>query len=107
MHLAGQLFEQLQGPLQLPSSERLILEAAALLHEVGYLINYEKHHHHSYHMIMHGNLRGLSPQQREIVANIARYHRRSRPKRRHENFRRLLLAEQETVSRLSAILRLA
>lgn len=105
--LARQIFEQLQGPLGLPAEERLILEAAGLLHEVGYLINYEKHHQHSYHLILHGNLRGLSPKQRELVANVARYHRRARPKRKHENFARLTPAEQDTVRRLSAILRLA
>jgi len=106
-YLALQLFDQVQARLCLPPSERLILEAAALLHEVGYLINYEKHHLHSYHLIMHGNLRGLSPQQRELVANVARYHRRSGPKRKHENFARLQPADRETVKRLSALMRLA
>jgi len=105
--LALQLFDQLQEPLQLPPAERLLLEAAAILHEVGYLINYEKHHHHSYHLIMHGNFRGLSPKQRELVANVARYHRKAGPKKKHDNFARLAPAEQETVRRLSAILRLA
>lgn len=107
LKLAGQLFDQLRTPLQLPAQERLVLESAALLHEVGYLINYEKHHRHSYHLIMHGNVRGLSPQQRELAANVARYHRRAAPKRRHENFARLAPAEQDTVRRLSAILRVA
>ena len=82
-------------------------KAAALLHEVGYLINYEKHHLHSLHMILHGNIRGLTPRQRELVANVARYHRRATPKRRHENYARLLPSERATVRRLSAILRLA
>ena len=67
--LAGILHEK----LGLPADERLILEAAGLLHEVGYLINYERHHQHSYHLILHGNLRGLSSRQRELVANVARY----------------------------------
>jgi exopolyphosphatase/guanosine-5'-triphosphate,3'-diphosphate pyrophosphatase len=105
--LAGEIFQQLQEPLQLAPEEGLILEAAALLHEVGYLINYEKHHQHSYHLIMHGNLRGLSPRQRELIANVARYHRRARPKLKHENFARLLPQERETVRRLSALLRIA
>jgi exopolyphosphatase/guanosine-5'-triphosphate,3'-diphosphate pyrophosphatase len=105
--LALQLFDQLQEPLDLPPHDRLLLEAAALLHEIGYLINYEKHHHHSYHLIMHGNFRGLSPKQRELVANIARYHRKAGPKKKHANFAKLSAAEQETVRRLSAILRLA
>jgi exopolyphosphatase/guanosine-5'-triphosphate,3'-diphosphate pyrophosphatase len=105
--LARQLFDQLAGPLQLPPGERVLLEAAALLHEVGNLINYARHHHHSYHLIIHGDLRGLTPRQRELVANVARYHRRAGPKSRHENYARLLPAERETVKRLSALLRLA
>jgi exopolyphosphatase/guanosine-5'-triphosphate,3'-diphosphate pyrophosphatase len=105
--LARQLFDQLQKPLGLPAEERNILEAAALLHEVGYLINYEKHHLHSLHMILHGNIRGLAPRQRELIANVARYHRRATPKRKHENYSRLLPSERETVRRLAAILRLA
>jgi exopolyphosphatase/guanosine-5'-triphosphate,3'-diphosphate pyrophosphatase len=105
--LALQLFDQLREPLGLPESERLLLEAAALLHEVGYLINYEKHHLHSYHLIMHGNFHGLSPRQREVVANIARYHRKGAPKRKHANFAKLTEEEQQTVRRLSALLRLA
>ncbi|MBY0528220.1 MAG: Ppx/GppA family phosphatase [Gemmataceae bacterium] len=105
--LALQLFEQLQGPLRLGRGDALVLEAAALLHEVGNLINYERHHHHSYHLIMHGNLRGLSPHQRELVANVARYHRRAGPKLKHENFASLSAADQQTVLHLSAILRVA
>jgi exopolyphosphatase/guanosine-5'-triphosphate,3'-diphosphate pyrophosphatase len=109
-HVAGlalQLFDQLQTPLGLPQQDRVLLEAAGLLHEIGYLINYEKHHHHSYHLIMHGNFRGLSPKQRELVANVARYHRKAGPKKKHANFAKLALSEKETVRRLSAILRLA
>lgn len=105
--LALQLFDQLQTRLNLPGEDRLLLEAAGLLHEVGYLINYERHHQHSYHIIMHGNLRGLSPKQRELVANVARYHRRSTPKLSHDNFARLAPTERDMVRRLSAILRLA
>jgi len=105
--LAGRLFDLLQGPLALPSEERLLLQAGGLLHEVGYLINYERHHHHSYHLILHGNLRGLSPRQRELVANLARYHRGPMPKLKHENFARLSPADRSTVRRLSGLLRLA
>ncbi len=105
--LARQLFEQLQGPLHLSADERVLLEAAGLLHEVGYLINYERHHHHSYHLILHGNLRGLSPRQRELVANLARYHRGPMPKLKHDNFARLSPADRLTVRRLCPLLRLA
>jgi exopolyphosphatase/guanosine-5'-triphosphate,3'-diphosphate pyrophosphatase len=106
-YLAGRLFDQLQAPLRLPPEERLILEAAALLHEIGYLIHYEKHHLHSMHLILHGNVRGLAPRQRELVANVARYHRRATPKRKHDNFNRLLPSERDIIRRQSAILRLA
>jgi len=105
--LALQLFEQLKAPLHLGPADKVVLEAAALLHEVGNLINYEKHHQHSYHLIMHGNLRGLSPHQRELVANVARYHRRSGPKLKHDNFARLTPADRQTVAHLSALLRVA
>ncbi len=105
--LALQIFRQLQRAFRLPEEEAFILEAAALLHEVGNLINYEKHHLHSYHLIVHGNVRGLSPKQRELVANVARYHRRAEPKKKHPAFARLTPEEQDTVRRLSAILRLA
>jgi exopolyphosphatase / guanosine-5'-triphosphate,3'-diphosphate pyrophosphatase len=105
--LVMQLFAQLREPLGLTATDSRILEAAAILHEVGYLINYEKHHQHSYHLIMHGNLRGLAPRERELVANVARYHTRSAPKRRHPNFARLADADRQTVLRLSALLRVA
>jgi len=105
--LCGQLFDSLHEPLSLPEADRLPLMLAAWLHEVGTLVNYEKHHHHSYHLIVHGNIRGLPPRLREIVAQVARYHRKSAPKKKHDVFARLSLADQETICRLSAILRLA
>ncbi|HMP16581.1 MAG TPA: Ppx/GppA phosphatase family protein, partial [Gemmatales bacterium] len=105
--LCGQLFDALQEPLQLPPQEKVLLLLAAYLHEVGGLVNYEKHHHHSYHLIVHGNIRGMTPRQREMVAQVARYHRKAAPKKKHEAFARLSEADQKTVLRLSAILRLA
>jgi exopolyphosphatase/guanosine-5'-triphosphate,3'-diphosphate pyrophosphatase len=105
--LCGQLYESLQEPLQLPPAEKTLLLLAAWLHEVGTLVNYEKHHHHSYHLIVHGNIRGMTPRQREIVALVARYHRRAEPKKKHEAYARLSEADQQTIRRLSALLRLA
>ncbi|HMP04331.1 MAG TPA: Ppx/GppA phosphatase family protein [Gemmatales bacterium] len=105
--LAGMLFDQLQQPLGLPPQERFLLESAAWLHEIGSLINYEKHHQHSYHLIKHGNLTGISTQQRELIANIARYHRKAEPKSKHAAYGRLAPAEQAAVRRMSALLRVA
>ncbi|MGP1346490.1 MAG: Ppx/GppA phosphatase family protein [Phycisphaerales bacterium] len=86
---------------------RELLIAGAMLHDVGYLINYAKHHKHSYHLIRHSDMPGFTPRELEIVANIARYHRRAEPKKKHPNFARLQEADREIVRRLSAIARLA
>jgi exopolyphosphatase / guanosine-5'-triphosphate,3'-diphosphate pyrophosphatase len=86
---------------------RELLYAAALLHDVGYLINYSKHHKHSYHLIAHSDMPGLTTREREIVANVARYHRRATPKSRHPNYMKLPEEDREIVRRLSGILRIA
>jgi exopolyphosphatase/guanosine-5'-triphosphate,3'-diphosphate pyrophosphatase len=105
--LSVALFDELQQPLALPPQERILLELAAWLHEIGTLVHYEKHHRHSYHLIVHGNLRGLSPRQREVVAQVARYHRRAEPKLKHKAFANLSEEDRQTVRRLSALLRVA
>jgi exopolyphosphatase/guanosine-5'-triphosphate,3'-diphosphate pyrophosphatase len=71
------------------------------------LINHSKHHKHAYHLIMHGELAGFSAREVELIANVARYHRRALPKKAHENFRRLDKDERRLVRRLSGILRVA
>ncbi len=87
--------------------ERDLLEAGGLLHDIGYFINYTRHHKHSYHLIIHANLVGFSPRELAIIANLARYHRRAEPSPRHEEFAQLSRADQKLVRRLSALLRLA
>jgi len=77
------------------------------LHDIGYLINHEKHHKHAYHLIMHGDLRGFSSREIELIANVARYHRRAPPKKTHANFARLDRGERRLVRRLSGVLRVA
>ena len=105
--LAVQLFDSLWEPFEIPASARDILEAAALLHDVGYLINHSKHHKHAYHLIMHGDLRGFSPREVEMIANVARYHRRAFPKKSHENFARLDKNDRRLVRQLAGILKVA
>ena len=87
--LAGSIFSQLAAAYELNPADRGFLEAAAKLQDVGYLINYDQHHKHSYHLILHSNLDGFQPHELELVANVARYHRGADPKRKHENFRQL------------------
>lgn len=111
--LAGQMFDQLANRFPAgPGSwadpaNRPLLEAAALLKDVGYLINYSKHHHHSYHLIIHSELSGFAPREVQLVANIARYHRGARPKASHPNFAQLAKPERDVVRHLAAILRIA
>lgn len=105
--LSLDLFDALTTAFPMGDRERRILEAAALLHDSGYFINYSSHHKHSYHLIRHADLFGFTPREREIIANVARYHRKSLPKKKHEGFARLAEPDRVLVSRLGGILRLA
>jgi exopolyphosphatase/guanosine-5'-triphosphate,3'-diphosphate pyrophosphatase len=105
--LSMDIFKALSRPYSMGEKESRILEAAAILHDVGYFINYSSHHKHSYHLIRHADLFGFTPRERELIANVARYHRKSLPKKKHEQFIRLNVADRQLVSRLGGILRLA
>jgi exopolyphosphatase/guanosine-5'-triphosphate,3'-diphosphate pyrophosphatase len=105
--LALSVFDGLSAPFNLKKSDRKLLEAAAILHDVGYFIAYSSHHKHSYHLIRHAELFGFTPRERELIAQIARYHRKSLPKRKHESFQALHEEDQQRVRRLGGILRLA
>lgn len=86
---------------------RGVLEAAGVLHDIGYLVNHSKHHKHSYYIIANGELDGFSPRERELIANVARYHRRSPPKNSHEAYVALDSHDRKVVRRLAGILRVA
>ncbi len=105
--MALSLFDALALPFGLKTSERKLLEAAAILHDSGYFISYSSHHKHSYHLIRHAELFSFTPRERELIAQIARYHRKSLPKRKHEEFQSLKEKDQVIVARLGGILRLA
>jgi exopolyphosphatase/guanosine-5'-triphosphate,3'-diphosphate pyrophosphatase len=105
--LAGRIYQQLAEPLELTPEDRPLLEWAARLQDVGYVINYDQHHKHSYHLIRNSRIPGIRAHDLEIVANVARYHRGALPKRKHETFSRLSSEEQQRVQRMAAILRLA
>ena len=105
--LATRLFDELKQRHGLGRRERLMLQAAALLHDVGDFVRYEGHHKHSYYIIEHSDLMGLTPAERALVANVARYHRKSLPDVSHPNFRELDREGRKTVRALSAILRVA
>lgn len=105
--LALQIFDQIGEKLGCEPAERALLSDAALLHDIGYHINYENHHKHSYHLISHAELLGMSPVEQVIVANVARYHRGPRPKKKHSNYSGLDKPSRQVVKRLAAILRVA
>jgi exopolyphosphatase/guanosine-5'-triphosphate,3'-diphosphate pyrophosphatase len=105
--LASSMFRQLAPSLGIDPLDCALLEAAARLQDVGYLINYDQHHKHSYHLILHSRLEGFQQQELEVVANVARYHRGADPKRKHENFQLLNARDQQRVRQMAAMLRVA
>jgi exopolyphosphatase / guanosine-5'-triphosphate,3'-diphosphate pyrophosphatase len=106
-HLALLLFDQLAAPLGAGRGERELLEAAALLHDVGQLVNYRRHHQHSYQLIMHADRLGLPARERALVALISRYHRGRGPRKKHDEFAALSPVDQALIRRLSGLLRIA
>ena len=105
--LAMSLFDDMAGFHGFGERERLLLRTAALLHDVGDYVSYGGHHKHSYYLIQHSDIMGLTPGERAIVANVARYHRKSPPDPSHPNFRDLDKEARAKVRSLSAILRIA
>lgn len=105
--LAQKIFVTIAADNNLIERHAQYLEAAALLHDIGYFISYDRHHKHSYHLIRHANLFGFNPRERDIIANLARYHRKGKPKKRHENFTNLCQEDQKLVKQIGGILRLA
>ena len=91
----------------LPTEAREYLEAGALLANVGLVISHSKHHLHSYYVIRNSELTGLTDAEIEIIAQIARYHRKSAPKASHAEFARLSPEDQRLVKTLAGILRVA
>ena len=102
------LFEQTQAQLHSWNQEaKDLLWAAAILHNSGLYVSHAAHHKHSYYLIRNGELLGYTEIELEVIANIARYHRKSKPKKRHDDFMKLTEYYQYMVRHLSAILRLA
>ena len=104
---AVQLFDQTKNLHNLTLEHRLLLEVAAMLHDIGSFISMTAHHKHTQYLLMATPVIGLSRSQMDVVANVARYHRKSFPKLQHEAFRLLSSKDRVIVSKLTAILRLA
>lgn len=105
--IALKIFDELQPFHKLNEEARELLKYAAILHDIGYYISAAKHHKYSYYIIRNSNLVGFTEKEIELIANIARYHRKATPKEKHSNIARLNENEKWLVSILSAILRLS
>jgi exopolyphosphatase/guanosine-5'-triphosphate,3'-diphosphate pyrophosphatase len=106
-HLGVSLFDHTRAIHGLTDREREWLEYAAILHDIGVHISYERHHKHSYYLIKNADLRGFDPDEIETIALLTRYHRRATPKRRHPGFAELPRKRRAAIRTLAAILRLA
>lgn len=105
--LAAELFDQLRPLHRLGDRDRLLLRSAALLHDIGDFIRYEGHHRHSHYILVNSDIVGLTPGERNVVANVARYHRKAPPDTAHPNFRDLERDDRSRVRVLASILRIA
>ncbi|MEB3209854.1 MAG: Ppx/GppA phosphatase family protein [Leptolyngbyaceae bacterium] len=106
---AQQVFNQTRGVLHSwGDRERELLWAGAMLHNCGHFVNHAAHHKHSYYLIRNGGLLGYTEAEIEMIANLARYHRKSQPKKKHDNYRALPSKEcRGVVDQLGAMLRVA
>ena len=105
--LAGSLFDQLQKVHRLEPADRRMLLAAAVLHDIGTYVGYKKHHKHSLYLIANSEVPELTPREIDIVANVARYHRKGVPADHHEHFTTLPQEDRERVVKLASLLRVA
>jgi exopolyphosphatase/guanosine-5'-triphosphate,3'-diphosphate pyrophosphatase len=101
------LYDQLQKLHALPPDARLILEVAAMLHDVGNVVSRSRHHKHSLYLIGNMDLPGLSDHERDLAALVARFHRRSPPRKDHPALELLNDVELRLVRKLATLLRLA
>lgn len=105
--LAVRLFDELQRDHGLRPRHRLLLEASALLHDIGKFINSRVHHKHSAYIIANTDLFGLRRQDMALIAQVARYHRRTVPRTDHVDYMAFPREERLLINKLAAILRVA
>jgi exopolyphosphatase/guanosine-5'-triphosphate,3'-diphosphate pyrophosphatase len=105
--LAARLFDELKADHGLSDRHRLLLEVAALLHDVGAFVSLRGHHKHSQYVLSVSEIFGLSRDDMAIVSNVARYHRRALPQKSHLPFMALDREHRVEVNKMAAILRIA
>lgn len=100
------LYDSLPGT-KTTDEERLYLRVASLLHDLGQCISPESHHKHTYYILQQTPFVGISLKEKEIIAQVARYHRKAVPSKKHDFFTRLSQEDQEKVQKLASLLRIA
>ena len=105
--LARLIFEATRAQHRMGDRELLLLEVASIVHDIGLFVAARGHHRHAYYLLTHSEIFGLSGPDLEIVANVARYHRRGGPQADHPAYASLPRGDRVTVNRLSGILRVA
>jgi exopolyphosphatase/guanosine-5'-triphosphate,3'-diphosphate pyrophosphatase len=107
--LALELFDSLQalGIYEFREGERELLEYGSTLHDIGMFLSYDTHQAHAYHLIRESNLPGFQPEEIEIIANLAYFHRKNIPKKKHPNLIELSKDAVKSIKVLSALLRMA
>jgi exopolyphosphatase/guanosine-5'-triphosphate,3'-diphosphate pyrophosphatase len=101
------LFDQTKSVHGLGADERELIEFGGLLHDIGWHVSKDKHHKHSMYLIQHGGLKGFSDEEVQIVANVARYHRKGSPSPSHDPYESLSSYGKRVVRVGAGLLRIA
>ena len=105
--LAKSIFDQSRGLHGLDTDARELLEASAVLHDIGYTIAHAMHNRHGQYLIMNSELLGFSSREQSILGSVVRYHGGRLPKKKHQEFTRLRPGDRKLVEKLTAILTVA
>ena len=101
------IFDTMQREHRLSPHERLLMEVSAILHEIGQFVNQSGHHKHGQYLVENAEIFGLDRDDRQIVGNVVRYHRKALPSKSHPYYMSLTREQRLVVSKLAAILRVA
>jgi len=105
--LTSELFDGLQPLHRLPPETGRLLQAASYLHDTGHFVGGTGHHKHSAYLVSNSDLPGFTDVERKLIALLCRFHRKSMPQSRHDNYRSLTPEHRRTIQLLAPLLRLA
>jgi exopolyphosphatase/guanosine-5'-triphosphate,3'-diphosphate pyrophosphatase len=105
--LTLRIFDDLRQEHGMGDRDRVLLEVAALLHDIGNYVSLRGHHKHSWYLLSVSEIFGLTQDDMAVVANVARYHRRALPQKSHLPYMALDREDRVKVNKLAAILRVA